>query len=68
MTGQERREAAAYVLTARLSAALQWAALAAGLWLTMRHGPPGLIGGAILLWLARAAKAPMPPDLRDKFK
>lgn len=71
MTGPsraDRAKAAPYLLTALLSRVLLFAAVAGGLWAAIALGPlAGIAAFCLGLWVARLARAPMPPDLRDKF-
>ncbi len=68
MSGPDRNDARPYLVTAWLARALTFGAIGAGIAAWARWGPlAGLVAGALAVWLARAAKAPMPDDLRNKF-
>jgi hypothetical protein len=68
MTPQEQRQAAPYIVAATLAAWLQAGAWVALLVLTLWHGPGGAVGGLGLVWIARLAKPPLPPDLAAKVQ
>ena len=68
MNPREQREAAAYIGPARLALGALVIAWGLGLALVLWHGPPGLVGLAALVWLAKLAKPPLPPHIADKLK
>lgn len=68
-THADKALARAHLVTGQAARLLSVAAIVAGVLAWARYGPlAGIVAGAACLWVARAAKAPMPPDLADKFR
>ena len=68
MTPADKRAAAPYLVTAIASRLLVFVAIGAAIVAGIRYGPAaGLAALALGVWVARLARAPLPPSLRDKL-